>query len=142
MAKKKSPTCSAAACPCGSGKTLDQCCGPIMDGSRRAADAVELMRSRYTAYVLGNDIWLRRSWAPENCPTTILEPGIVWLGLRVLADACLDQTHATVEFVARGRYKNTGAFRMHEVSRFEKREQGWIYVDGDVDDGNTNNNAR
>ena len=42
-----------------------------------------------------------------------------------------DETHGIVEFVARGRLP-AGAFRMHEVSRFEKREGVWLYVDGDL----------
>jgi SEC-C motif-containing protein len=57
---------------------------------------------------------------------------IKWLGLSVKSHRDIDETHAEVEFVARGRYGNRGAFRMHERSRFEKRDGKWLYVDGDV----------
>ena len=31
-------------CPCASGKPFGECCGPILDGSRKAATAAELGR--------------------------------------------------------------------------------------------------
>ena len=40
-------------CPCGSGQDLDRCCAPYIDGNP-APTAEALLRSRYTAYVLGN----------------------------------------------------------------------------------------
>jgi SEC-C motif-containing protein len=43
----------------------------------------------------------------------------------------LDDSHATVEFVAR--YKLNGrAFRLHESSRFERMDGRWLYVDGEI----------
>src|SRR5690606_13083917 len=39
-------------CPCGSGDSLDQCCGRYHAGTA-APSAERLMRSRYSAYVLG-----------------------------------------------------------------------------------------
>src|SRR5688572_25188467 len=40
---------SDAPCPCGSGRTFGQCCEPLLREQRPAADAAELMRSRFTA---------------------------------------------------------------------------------------------
>ena len=40
-------------CPCGSGKDLAKCCGPLIEGGP-APTAEALMRSRYTAFTLGN----------------------------------------------------------------------------------------
>ena len=37
-------------CPCCSGKNYDECCKPVIDGSRKAATPEELMRARYSAY--------------------------------------------------------------------------------------------
>ena len=39
-------------CPCGSGDALHQCCGPLHRGRLKAETAEQLMRSRYSAYVL------------------------------------------------------------------------------------------
>ncbi len=43
---------SVSVCPCGSGNLLDACCGHYHAGTP-APDAQALMRSRYSAYVLG-----------------------------------------------------------------------------------------
>jgi len=124
---------SGAACPCGSGRTLADCCGRYHAGEP-APDAERLMRSRYSAYVLGLEDYLRATWHPDTCPATLdldVPPRPQWLGLTVKAHAPLDATHATVEFVAR--YKLNGrAFKIHETSRFEQVDGRWQYVDGDI----------
>ncbi|HTH58759.1 MAG TPA: YchJ family protein [Paraburkholderia sp.] len=113
------------------------CCGRFIDGGDVPSTALELMRSRYTAYVLGEAGYLRATWASDTCPADLdvdpSAPGAPrWLGLAIRRHAVLDDTHAEVEFVAR--YKNGGrAFRLHESSRFVRGGDGcWRYVDGDI----------
>ena len=36
-----------------------------------------------------------------------------------------------VEFIATGRVENT-AVTLHEISRFQKEDDQWLYVDGDI----------
>jgi SEC-C motif-containing protein len=124
---------SAASCPCGSGRPLADCCGRFHIGER-APDAESLMRSRYSAYVLGLEDYLRATWHPATCPVALgldAVPRPQWLGLTVKAYTPLDETHATVGFVAR--YKLNGrAFKLHETSRFERVDGRWLYVDGEV----------
>ena len=124
---------SGAACPCGSGRALDACCGPFHAGAP-APDAESLMRSRYSAYVLGLEDYLLATWHPATRPAALeldAPPRPHWLGLAVKAHMPLDETHATVEFVAR--YKINGrAFKLHETSRFEKVDGRWLYVDGEM----------
>ncbi|MBW8363213.1 MAG: SEC-C domain-containing protein [Rhizobium sp.] len=124
---------SAAACPCGSGRPLADCCGRFHAGDP-APDAESLMRSRYSAYVLGLEDYLRATWHPATCPVALgldAVPRPQWLGLTVKAHTPLDETHATVEFIAR--YKLNGrAFRLHETSRFERADGRWLYVDGEI----------
>jgi SEC-C motif domain protein len=134
-----------AACPCG-GPSFAACCGPFLDGSAAAPTAEALMRSRYTAYTLGNEDYLRATWHPSTRPATpVIDPDehLQWLGLEVKSTLRLRQRKAdlpeqqdrdTVEFVAR--YKIGGrAHRLHELSRFV-RESGadgvprWFYLDG------------
>ena len=122
---------SGATCPCGSGRTLAACCGRLHNGEP-AVDAETLMRSRYSAYVLGLEAYLKATWHRDTCPASLelnATPRPQWLGLAVKSHTPLDAQHATVEFVAR--YKLNGrAFRLHEVSRFEKVDGQWLYVDG------------
>lgn len=124
---------SATACPCGSGRPLADCCGRFHVGER-APDAESLMRSRYSAYVLGLEDYLRATWHPATCPVALgldAVPRPQWLGLTVKVHTPLDETHATVEFVAR--YKLNGrAFKLHETSRFERVDGRWLYLDGEI----------
>ena len=124
---------SDVACPCGSGRALSACCGRYHAGEP-APDAVSLMRSRYSAYVLGLEDYLLATWHPATRPAALeldATPRPQWLGLAVKAHTPQDETHATVEFVAR--YKLNGrAFKLHETSRFEKVDGRWLYVDGEI----------
>ena len=124
-------------CPCGrtSAKgqalTLDTCCGPLHAGTP-APDAESLMRSRYSAFVLGNVPYLLATWHASTRPATLtLEEGARWLGLEVRQHLCTGADSAEVVFVARFRVGGK-AVRQHELSRFVREEGRWYYVDGDV----------
>lgn len=92
------------------------------------------MRSRYTAYALGEPDHLLRSWHPDTRPDVLPREELArsrWIGLEVKRHQPIDATHAVVEFVAR--CKSAGrARRLHETSRFVLVEGCWLYVDGDV----------
>lgn len=92
------------------------------------------MRSRYCAYVLGLEAYLRATWHPDSCPAALgldAIPRPHWLGLVIKAHTTLDERRSTVEFVAR--YKLNGrAFRLQETSRFERLAGRWLYVDGET----------
>lgn len=124
---------SAPVCPCGSGRPLAECCGRFHAGEA-APDAARLMRSRYSAYVLGLEDYLLATWHPATRPASLeldAPPRPQWLGLTVKSHVPLDASHATVEFVAR--YKLNGrAYRLHETSRFERVGGRWVYVDGEI----------
>lgn len=90
------------------------------------------MRSRYCAYALGNLDWIRETWASETLPSD-LEDGdsLQWFSLDVRNASMQDESHGTVEFVARAKVPGGRAIRMHALSRFEKRDGKWVYVDDD-----------
>jgi len=126
-------------CPCGRqdarGRVLalSACCGPRMapGASEPAPDAEALMRSRYTAFVLGRVDHLLATWHASTRPAELtLEPGVKWLGLEVRDHRVIDEDHAEVEFVARSRAAGRGQ-RLHERSRFVREGGRWYYVDGD-----------
>jgi len=91
------------------------------------------MRSRYSAYVLGNEPYLLATWHAATRPVSLeldRDGTTKWLGLEVRHHAHGGANAATVEFVAR--YKIGGrAARMHETSRFVREGDRWYYVDGD-----------
>ena len=110
-------------CPCGGGDYAG-CCAAYLRRESWPAIAEALMRSRYTAFALGDSEYLLRTWHPRTRPDDVRpDPGTRWTGLRILAAEA-----DTVEFVASW---EGGA--MHEVSRFEQRAGRWVYVDGEVD---------
>ena len=70
-------------CPCGSGRAYVACCGPLHDGEP-AATAEALMRSRYSAYVLGHTDHVFRTWHPRTRPDDVSSDGTTWLGLEIV----------------------------------------------------------
>jgi SEC-C motif domain protein len=117
-------------CPCG-GAVYEQCCGRFIANGMVPQTAVELMRSRYTAYTLRDEAYLQATWYERSRPDTRLvaeDDGLKWIELEVRKHQQAGD-EATVEFVAR--YKIGGrAERLHEVSRFIREEGRWFYVDG------------
>lgn len=131
---------SELSCPCGQtdgkGRLLPRglCCGPALDTLAQnpaAADAVALMRSRYSAFVECNTAYLLATWHSSTRPATLeLDASCRWLGLEVRSSRLLGPTEAEVEFVARSRQAGRGQ-RLHERSRFLCEEGRWYYVDGE-----------
>ena len=71
------------------------------------------------------------TWHPRTRPARVdpNPPDLHWLGLDVRRYEQVDETHATVEFVARTQ-QGGRANRLHEISRFERLGGLWIYIDG------------
>jgi len=127
-------------CPCGSGRAYDKCCGDFIDGTGVAVRAEQLMRSRYTAFVLSREHYLLSSWHPSTRPATLGLNGtgaVKWLGLKILGLEAggEDDAEGRVEFVARYRRGGGPAARLHENSRFVREGGHWFYVDGEIDGG-------
>lgn len=125
---------SAMNCPCQSGHPYTQCCQVWHSGPQRlqAPTAETLMRSRYSAFVLDELTYLLDTWHPSTRPPGLEPnpPGLKWLGLQIKRHTPQDGSHATVEFVARSRLQGR-AHRLHELSRFERLDGVWYYLDGE-----------
>ncbi len=85
------------------------------------------MRSRYAAYAVGDLDHVFRTWHPRTRPDDLSpDPAVTWTGLTVLGSG-----EDWVEFVAA--FTRDGvAGSLHERSRFERRGERWVYVDGRV----------
>lgn len=90
------------------------------------------MRSRYSAFALGLDDYLWRTWHPRTRPERVSIDGTEWVGLQVLevVDGSERDRDGIVEFTADYRHGHGGG-RMHERSRFQRRGGRWMYVDGE-----------
>ena len=129
-------------CPCGGASTalkgkgavpaLADCCGRFIEQGQLPPDALHLMRSRYTAFVLENEAYLLRTWQAAFRPSSLaFEAGAKWLGLEIkdFVQTGMKEGNETaeVEFVARVRVAGK-ANRLHERSLFVCEEGQWQYT--------------
>jgi len=126
----------AQGCPCGSGLAYAVCCEPYLSGSERPQTAQQLMRSRYSAFVVRYEDYLLQTWHVSSRPEQlVLESGdnLHWLGLNIidLEQGGADHKHGIVEFVAS--FKSAeGKQSLHERSRFIREAGQWFYLDGEI----------
>ncbi|MGH3246951.1 MAG: YchJ family protein [Trebonia sp.] len=120
-------------CPCGLGDDYDLCCGRLHRGAL-AVTAEQLMRSRYSAFAVGDAAYLLRTWHPSGRPRGLrLDPALRWTRLAVLEthDGGLFDTAGTVRF--RAVYVQAGRRGVQaETSRFVREDGRWVYL-GPVD---------
>jgi SEC-C motif-containing protein len=89
------------------------------------------MRSRFSAFAVGDSAYLLATWHSSTAPAALdLDPEQRWTRLDILhttRGGMLD-TEGTVEFRAfyRGR---DGAGNQLETSRFVKQNRRWFYLD-------------
>lgn len=90
------------------------------------------MRSRYSAFAVGDTAYLLSTWHPETRPKHLeLDPDLQWRRLdivRVEAGGPLD-TLGFVEFRAHWR-SGEGRGVQEESSRFRRVDGRWYYLDG------------
>jgi SEC-C motif domain protein len=90
------------------------------------------MRSRYSAFAVGDPAYLLATWHASTRPRTLaLDDDVRWTGLDVLATTggSMFETEGTVEFRAHSVRGGT-AGEQHENSRFLRQGGRWYYVDG------------
>lgn len=122
---------SSTPCPCGSGEPRVSCCGRYLTGGGATAPTAErLMRSRYTAFAVGDMDHLLASWHRSTRPIALRDdPATRWTGLEVLGTTggSLFDAEGTVTFRAHSR---TGGVDdvMSETSRFVREDGRWLYV--------------
>ncbi|MFI6298470.1 YchJ family protein [Nonomuraea sp. NPDC050790] len=118
-------------CPCGLPAPYDECCGKLHRGQARAVTAEQLMRSRYSAFAVGDSAYLLKTWHPRTRPGRVdIERGLRWERLEIVATQAGSAIHTegTVEF--RAHYTHAGvAGQTHEVSRFVREGGAWVYLD-------------
>lgn len=92
------------------------------------------MRSRYTAYVRGDDAYIERTWHPQTRPARVVAAEVNWRGLEVIATTggAMGDRAGTVTFVAHYEDDEGRADALRETSRFTWVDGAWYYVDGDI----------
>jgi SEC-C motif domain protein len=121
---------STRPCPCGSAQAYGDCCGRLHRRETTAATAEQLMRSRFSAFSIGDTAYLLRTWHPTTRPGRLtLDPQQRWTRLDILTidQGGLFDTIGTVEF--RAHYRESGhPGTLHEHSRFVREDGEWVYL--------------
>ena len=127
MARRRPPSTAArpAGCPCGLPQVYDACCGAFHRGEATAPTAERLMRSRYTAFAVGDAAYLLATWHPSTRPPALdLDPTLRWTRLEVLsASGGLLDVDGVVHFRA-----HSSAGVVEERSRFVRDGGRWSYL--------------
>lgn len=118
-------------CYCCSRKSFQDCCEPIIKGIKNAATAEELMRSRFSSYVLHEVDYLLAtthiSQRGYHSKTEILNwaSSNQWMQLEIIHSA-----GNTVEFKAYFLDSKLQKQIHHERSTFRLENERWFYLDG------------
>lgn len=131
---------SALSCPCQTGaKTpilFSNCCQKYIENIEQAKTAEQLMRSRYSAFVMEDEAYLLRSWHASTRPPSItFDSASKWIGLKIVSSTDGTESHQEgwVKFIAK--YKISGkAFKLEEHSYFTKEAGNWRYVSAENTD--------
>lgn len=91
------------------------------------------MRSRSSAFALGDAAYLLRSWHPSTRPRSLSLEAVRWRRLQIVDTVAGGEADAegVVEFRASYRAPAGGGV-LHERSRFARVEDRWVYVDGEA----------
>jgi len=119
-------------CYCKSGLSFSDCCEPILNMDQLAPTALSLMRSRYSAYCLGDINYLKSTtydyvWSDEELKyIQNWADNSLWQHLEII-----DFSDDMVEFKAYYIFENRQHLH-HERSLFKKVNNMWKYVDGEI----------
>ena len=123
-------------CHCHSLQPFEDCCAPYLTGSVQPATPLALMRSRYSAFALGDGDYLLATWHPDTqgqlTAAELTQVGLSsdWLGLTIIFTRLAHYgLSGVVEFKVR--YREQGrVLLLHEQSNFECMAGQWLYRDG------------
>lgn len=120
-------------CLCGTKLVYSDCCGRFLNGNSIPKTAEALMRSRFCAYVLGNNDYLMATWDESKRPKNLdfAKQTTQWSKLLIVSSKNGSERDSTgiVEFKA-FYLQNDKEFYMHEISHFVKKNNNWFYLDG------------
>jgi len=123
-------------CPCGNKESYASCCEPLLNRSKKAEHAEELMRSRYTAFCMKDIEYLKDTTHPSTLKDFDIEANTEWAQkarftqLEILS-ASEKGDDGFVHF--RARYRMGLTFHGHEEKSIFRRESGtWYFVEGEV----------
>jgi SEC-C motif-containing protein len=124
-------------CPCNPHKAYHTCCAIAHKNIYEVKTAEQLMRSRYSAFVLGNVDYLQRSHhsahrpnRKEACKLKKWTEYVNWIQLEILQTHQGVETDSTGSVIFKAFYMEKARVEViHEHSRFCKENGHWVYLD-------------
>lgn len=130
--EKFAPPSAEKPCPCGTGKKYGECCLPIIKKQKPAADAEQLMRSRFSAHVARDYEHLHRTHLESSKEPFEADPegagGTNWTRLKIIShEKGLKPDFAYVDFTAYF-VENDEEKALHEKAEFQNIDGTWFYI--------------
>lgn len=129
-------TKEAQLCPCGSESTVETCCLPYIRGKKKPDTAEQLLRSRYTAFTLGEIDYILNTHHSKTRHEVKREEiedwskQSEWLGLKIVQKEAGEANDGTGSIVFCAGYQAEGKVNEHwEQSLFEKENGEWRFLD-------------
>lgn len=122
-------------CYCGRNNSFSECCKIIQDNIDLAINAEDLMRSRYSAFVISNGDYLMKSHHSSTRPTADQKDienwskSVEWSHLEIIEtkNGLENDTEGSVEFNAFFIEKGKKEC-IHENSKFIRENNHWVYL--------------
>ncbi|WP_031214518.1 YchJ family protein [Marinomonas profundimaris] len=127
-------------CPCGTGSPYEMCCGMYHNNPGTAPTAETLMRSRYTAFAIGDFDYIAATQkikeAPEQSATDIQDSNehTKWIKLEITeTEEGLEKDKTGVVAFSAHFKEGKHIGRLSERSIFKKTKGQWFYISGEHD---------
>ncbi|MDO5753117.1 MAG: YchJ family metal-binding protein [Arthrobacter sp.] len=126
-------------CPCQSGESYENCCAKFIrslgtDQQLYPPTAEALMRSRFSAFAVGDASYLLHTWHPSTRPASLqLDADQQWYLLEILGTSAggLFDSQGVVSF--RAHYRSAANRKLKdsltETSSFVREGRQWLYVE-------------
>ena len=127
-------------CPCGSSKKYKKCCKIFHDDIKKPSNALELMKSRFSAFAFCKSDYIIKTTHQKNCDFSLntsswiadielFSKNTIFEKLDIL-DFIDSEIESFVTFKAT-LFQNKKDISFIEKSRFLKESNIWLYVDGE-----------
>lgn len=124
-------------CYCNSKKAFGACCEPLLQGKQHAETAEQLMRSRYSAYVVADISYLMNSHHRATRPTKERKSiakwtkAVTWMGLEIISKQKGEPSDSEGYVTFNALFMENGKIEsIHENSYFVKENNRWYYKSG------------
>ncbi len=124
-------------CPCASTLSYDSCCGKFHSGKQLPLTALELMKSRYSAFTLANASYLNATSTSKQNEQELASwaKGNDWKSLEIISKVSGEANDLTGIVTFKVLYFNPGQKLVAHIekSSFVKIGLEWMYDKGEVD---------